>query len=88
MTPAEKAKIERAKKLPKDPTEILLDSVVTTPTCRGIQLTQERNFRSQVSGGTLGTACEVGINRELIERPLTPLLREVGIWHDIRRVQA
>merc|ERR1719484_107221 len=32
MTPAEKAKIERAKKLPKDPTEILLDSVVTTPT--------------------------------------------------------
>jgi hypothetical protein len=31
LTPAEKAKIERAKKLPKDPTEILLDSVVSTP---------------------------------------------------------
>jgi len=31
MTPAEKAKLARAKKLPKDPTEILLDSVVTTP---------------------------------------------------------
>jgi hypothetical protein len=31
LTPSEKAKIERAKKLPKDPTEILLDSVVQTP---------------------------------------------------------